>query len=96
MFAHYIKEQVKEQVICMNNHLRQAAQNKSFFVILLQHIRKEGVTGSLPPFSGKLDILFHFAGKLLLNYQAAPVLYAAIIIMALAIGRRRYYGLQAG
>ena len=44
LFAHYIKEQVKEQVICMNNHLRQAAQNKSFFVILLwQHIRKEGI-----------------------------------------------------
>ena len=40
--------------------------------------------------------LIHFAGKLLLNYQAAPVLYAAMIIMTLAIGRRRYYGLQAG
>ena len=40
--------------------------------------------------------LLHFAGKLLLNYQVAPALYTAIIILALVIGRRRYYGLQVG
>ena len=40
--------------------------------------------------------LIHLAGRVLLNYQAAPVLYAFIIIAALLIGRRRYKGLQVG
>ena len=40
--------------------------------------------------------LFRFAGRPLLNYQAAPVLYAALILAALFIGRRKYRGLQVG
>ena len=40
--------------------------------------------------------LIHLAGRVFMNYQAAPVLYALIIIAALLIGRRRYKGLQVG
>ena len=40
--------------------------------------------------------LLRFAGRPLLNYQAAPVLYAALILAALFIGRRKYRGLQVG
>lgn len=40
--------------------------------------------------------LLHVAGRLFLNYEAAPVIYSAIVIAALLIGRRRYHRLQAG
>ena len=39
--------------------------------------------------------LIHLAGRLFLNYQAAPVLYAMIVIAALLIGQRKYKRLQA-
>ena len=39
--------------------------------------------------------LIHLAGRLFLNYQAAPVLYAIIVIAALLIGLRKYKRLQA-
>lgn len=40
--------------------------------------------------------LIHLAGRLFLNYQAAPVIYAVISITALFIGRKEYYRLQVG
>ena len=40
--------------------------------------------------------LIHLAGRVFMNYQAAPVLYAFVIIAALLIGRRKYKGLQVG
>lgn len=40
--------------------------------------------------------LIHLAGKLFLNYQAAPVIYAVISIIALFIGRWKYHRLQVG
>lgn len=40
--------------------------------------------------------LIHLAGRVVMNYQAAPVLYAFVIIAALLIGRRKYKGLQVG
>ncbi len=40
--------------------------------------------------------LIHVAGRLFLNYEAAPVIYLVIVIAALLIGRRRYHRLQAG
>jgi hypothetical protein len=40
--------------------------------------------------------LIHLAGKLFLNFQAAPVIYAVISIAALLIGRRKYRRLQVG
>lgn len=39
--------------------------------------------------------LIHLAGRRFLNYQAAPVLYAMIVIAALLIGLRKYKRLQA-
>jgi hypothetical protein len=40
--------------------------------------------------------LIHLAGRQFLNYQAASVLYAMIVIAALLIGQRRYKRLQVG
>ena len=40
--------------------------------------------------------LIHLSGRLFLNYQAAPVLYAMIVIAALLIGQQRYKRLQVG
>ena len=40
--------------------------------------------------------LIHLAGRQLLNFQAAPVFYAAIVIVALMIGRWKYKRLQVG
>ena len=40
--------------------------------------------------------LIHLAGRLFLNYQAAPVIYTLIIIASLLIGRLRYRRLQVG
>jgi hypothetical protein len=40
--------------------------------------------------------LIHLAGRLFLNYQAAPVLYAIIVIAALLIGQQKYKRLQVG
>lgn len=40
--------------------------------------------------------LIHLAGRQFMNIQAAPVLYAAIIIASLLIGQRKYKGLQVG
>ena len=40
--------------------------------------------------------LIHLAGRMFLNYQAAPVIYAAIIMAALLIGRWKYRRLQVG
>lgn len=40
--------------------------------------------------------LIHLAGRLFLNYQAAPVLYAIIVIAALLIGQWKYKRLQVG
>jgi len=40
--------------------------------------------------------LIHLAGRQLLNFQAAPVLYVVIILAALMIGQRKYKGLQIG
>ncbi len=40
--------------------------------------------------------LIHLAGRLFLNYQAAPVIYTVIIVAALLIGRRKYRKLQVG
>lgn len=40
--------------------------------------------------------LIHLAGRQLLNFQAAPVFYAVIIVVSLMIGRGKYKGLQVG
>ena len=40
--------------------------------------------------------LIHCAGRLFLNYQAAPVIYALICIIALLVGNRKYRRLQVG
>jgi len=40
--------------------------------------------------------LLHLAGRLLMNYQAAPVFYTMIVIAALLIGRWKYKSLQVG
>ncbi|MBO5998745.1 MAG: hypothetical protein J6P87_03570 [Lachnospiraceae bacterium] len=40
--------------------------------------------------------LIHLAGRLFTNYQAAPVVYAVIVIAALFIGREKYRKLQVG
>ena len=40
--------------------------------------------------------LIHLAGRLFLNYQAAPVIYTVIIMAALLIGRWKYRRLQVG
>jgi hypothetical protein len=40
--------------------------------------------------------LIHLAGRLFLNYQAAPVIYIVIIMAALLIGRWKYRRLQVG
>ena len=40
--------------------------------------------------------LIHLAGRLFLNYQAAPVIYAVIITAAVLMGRRKYKKLQVG
>lgn len=40
--------------------------------------------------------LIHLAGRLFLNYQAAPVIYSVIVIVALLIGRQKYRKLQIG
>ncbi len=40
--------------------------------------------------------LIHLAGRLLMNYQAAPVIYFVISIIALLLGRRKYRRLQVG
>lgn len=40
--------------------------------------------------------LFHIAGRIFLNYQMAPMVYAVIIVLALMIGRRKYSCLQVG
>ena len=40
--------------------------------------------------------LIHMAGRMLLNYQAAPAIYAVISIFALLIGRMKYRRLQVG
>ena len=40
--------------------------------------------------------LIHMAGRMLLNYQAAPAIYAVISIFALLIGRIKYRRLQVG
>ena len=40
--------------------------------------------------------LIHLAGRLFLNYQAAPVIYIVIIMAALLIGRWKYHRLQVG
>lgn len=40
--------------------------------------------------------LYHLAGRLFLNYQAAPVVYAVIMIATLIIGRWKYDRLQVG
>ena len=40
--------------------------------------------------------LYHLAGGLFLNYQAAPVLYTVVVIAALLIGRQKYRRLQVG
>ena len=40
--------------------------------------------------------LIHLAGRQLLNFQAATVFYAAIVIAALMIGRWKYRRLQVG
>ena len=40
--------------------------------------------------------LIHLSGRLFLNYQAAPVLYAIIVTAALLIGERKYKRLQVG
>ena len=40
--------------------------------------------------------LTHLAGRLFLNFQAAPVIYTVIIVAALLIGRRKYRRLQVG
>lgn len=40
--------------------------------------------------------LLHLAGRLLMNYQAAPALYTVIVIAALLIGRWKYKSLQVG
>jgi hypothetical protein len=40
--------------------------------------------------------LIHLAGRLFLNFQAAPVIYAVIIMAAFLIGRWKYRGLQVG
>ena len=40
--------------------------------------------------------LIHLAGKLFLNFQAAPVIYTVVSIAALLIGRRKYRRLQVG
>ena len=39
--------------------------------------------------------LIHLAGRQFLNYHAAPVLYAIIVIAALLIGLRKYKRMQA-
>ena len=40
--------------------------------------------------------LIHLAGRLLLNYQAAPILYVLVVIAAVLLGRWKYYRLQVG
>ena len=40
--------------------------------------------------------LIHLAGRLFLNYQAAPVIYIVIIMATLLIGRWKYRRLQVG
>ena len=40
--------------------------------------------------------LIHLADRQLLNFQAAPIFYAAIIVVALMIGLRKYKRLQVG
>lgn len=40
--------------------------------------------------------LIHLAGRLFLNFQAAPVIYAVIIMAAFLIGRWKYRRLQVG
>ena len=40
--------------------------------------------------------LIHLAGRLFLSYQAAPVLYALVVITAVWVGRWNYYRLQVG
>ena len=40
--------------------------------------------------------LLNLAGRLLMNYQAAPALYTVIVIAALLIGRWKYKSLQVG
>ena len=40
--------------------------------------------------------LIHLAGRLFLNYQAAPVIYIVIVTVSLMIGRRKYCRLQVG
>ncbi|MBQ9031124.1 MAG: ABC transporter permease subunit [Parasporobacterium sp.] len=40
--------------------------------------------------------LIHLVGRQLLNFQAAPALYAVIVIASLMIGRWKYKGLQVG
>lgn len=40
--------------------------------------------------------LIHMAGRMFLNYQAAPAIYAVISIFALLIGRMKYRRLQVG
>ena len=40
--------------------------------------------------------LIHLAGRLLLTYQAAPILYVLVVIAAVLLGRWKYYRLQVG
>ena len=40
--------------------------------------------------------LIHLVGRFFLNYQAAPVVYSAIVIAALLIGKQKYRKLQIG
>lgn len=40
--------------------------------------------------------LIHCAGRLFLNYQAAPIIYALICIIALLVGNRKYRRFQVG
>ena len=40
--------------------------------------------------------LIHLAGRLFLNYQAAPVIYTVITVAAVLFGRRKYRKLQVG
>ena len=41
-------------------------------------------------------MLYHLAGRLFLNYQAAPVVYVVVMIATLIIGRWKYGRLQVG
>ena len=40
--------------------------------------------------------LIHLAGRMFLNYQAAPAVYAVIVVAAVLTGRRKYQRLQVG